>query len=311
VGRRVSRARSAWAVAAVLGALTVMPAGGALKASGSPAGAPAAPRVVIVSWDGAKPAVLGTLLAAGRLPTLKNMVETGAYTFRARTIVPSLTLPSHVSMLTGVTPDRHHVTWNGDRPGAALGVPTIFRLAKAAGLRTAVVYGKRKLGLLDQPGAVDAAQALAAAAVQDLRTAVPDLLFVHFRQPDDAGHDHGWGDTAAKVPPSPQYEAALEACDRATGDLVAALRADGRWAQTLLILTADHGGRGTSHGGSDPQETTIPWVAAGGLAARPGPIPGPVSICDTAATALAALGLGAPSGWTGVLGPQPVERIAF
>ena len=33
----------------------------------------------------------------------------GAYTWQAQTILPSLTLPSHVSMLTGFTPDVHGV----------------------------------------------------------------------------------------------------------------------------------------------------------------------------------------------------------
>jgi predicted AlkP superfamily pyrophosphatase or phosphodiesterase len=265
------------------------------------------PRAVILSWDGAKPDVLKDLLAQGHLITLKRMEEAGCWTMDAHTIVPSLTLPSHVSMVTGLLAAGHGVTWNSDRPEKGpLKVPTMFSLAREAGLKVALIVGKTKLRLLAGPQGPDC-QVLekggpgdvAHRAIQALKDGNPDLLFVHFGAPDAAGHDFGWGDAAAGHPPSPEYEAALCACDDATGQLLAALRADPRWARTLVILTADHGGVGKNHGGDSPQETTIPWVAAGGLVTARGALKVAVHTTDTAATALAALEVPIPSGWTG------------
>jgi predicted AlkP superfamily pyrophosphatase or phosphodiesterase len=273
----------------------------------------APPRVVILSWDGAKPDVLRSLLAQGHLPTFKGLQDGGRWTLEAHTIVPSLTLPSHVSMTTGLLAAGHGVTWNSDRPDKGpLKVPTVFSLAREAGLRVALIVGKTKLALLAGPGAPDCQvvkeggpEDVARLAVQAVRQRDPDLLFVHFGAPDAAGHDFGWGDTAAGRPPSPEYEAALCSCDEATGKLLAALRSDPRWAHTLLILTADHGGLDKNHGGEDPQETTIPWIASGGLVAARGVLKVPVHTTDTAATALAALGLNVPADWNG----KPVPGV--
>jgi predicted AlkP superfamily pyrophosphatase or phosphodiesterase len=280
------------------------------------------PRAVIVCWDGAKPAVMEAMAREGRLPAYGGLVRRGCAAPRAETVLPSSTLPSHVSMVTGVEPEVHGVTWNSERPGALLGAGTIFEEAKKAGLRTALVVSKRKLLLLAKPGTVDDALLVegkagktAAAALCVLRKRDPDLLFVHFRDPDEAGHEFGWGDTELGIPPSSRYEASLRACDGATGRLLRALEREDRWERTLFILTADHGGRGKNHGSADPQERTIPWVAAGGAVKACGPWPAVLSTCDTAATALWALGLPVPQAWRGrpapvLAPPEPAPREA-
>ena len=61
---------------------------------------PRAARVFIVSFDGGKPAVI----ADSEMPVLKKMVSEGAHTWEARTVVPSITLLSHASMISGVGP---------------------------------------------------------------------------------------------------------------------------------------------------------------------------------------------------------------
>jgi arylsulfatase A-like enzyme len=217
-------------------------------------------------------------------------------------------------MLTGLLPEAHGVTWNSPKPEKGpLKVETIFSVAKREGMRTAMVVGKSKLRLLDKPGTLDDdvleegdARAVARAARRVIRQKDPDLLFVHFGQADEAGHDWGWGDEKTGTAASPQYQKALEACDRALGTLWREIDRRGRRANTLIILTADHGGMGKNHGGDDPQETTIPWIASGGLVASRGELKVPVKIMDTAATALAALGIPVPSGWTGT--PVPCLR---
>ena len=264
--------------------------------------------VVIVSWDGGKPSVIRQLVAEGKLPTVKAFLAEGSYSWTAQTIVPSSTLPSHTSMVTGVTMQKHGVTWNDKfrEDEGYVKVPTIFELAKRAGLRTAMVVSKSKLRQFAKPNTLDAekvvsgnALKVADEAVQVLEQVKPNLLLVHFSDPDSAGHGYGWGNEKKGVPPSPEFLDALQRCDEATGKIVAALKRNGLWQRTLLILTADHGGHDKTHGSADPEDVLIPWIAAGGLAARKGELKREIKAMDTAATALAALGIKVPDDWDG------------
>ncbi|GBC86012.1 hypothetical protein HRbin11_02479 [bacterium HR11] len=277
-----------------------------------PLAAYAEPAVVIVAWDGGKPSVIRRLIEQGQLPTLQALIGQGSYTFQAQTVVPSKTLPSFTSMLTGVGPRRHGVLWNDYEPDRGwVPVPTVFEVLKRArpSARTAMVFTKKKFRHLAKPGTLDAVEEIdedapqvAEAAVRLIQSLRPHLLFVHFRDPDRAGHLHGWGDDARGKPPSSQFIEALRRCDRAVGTIVEALRRNGLWEETLLIVTADHGGHGRNHGSPDPQDVLIPWIAAGGLAAPAGALKRTVHTMDTAATALAALGPRPPEDWDG----QPV-----
>ena len=77
----------------------------------SPADWPASrltPHVLVVSIDGLRPDAITTFNA----PTLRRLTVEGSYTLAASTITPSKTLPSHTSMLTGLSPEQHGVLWN-------------------------------------------------------------------------------------------------------------------------------------------------------------------------------------------------------
>ncbi|MCS7223930.1 MAG: alkaline phosphatase family protein [Armatimonadetes bacterium] len=264
-------------------------------------------RAVIVSWDGGKPSAIGRLVARGQLPVVAQLMRQGAYTLTARTIVPSSTLPSHASMLSGLTPEGHKVFWNNYQADKGyIQVPTVFLLAKQAGLMTGMVYSKKKLHHLAVPGSVDEeifvaedASSVARHSVRLLKRNPVHLLFVHFSDPDAAGHQDGWGSDKKGEPPSPAFLDALKACDRATGLLVTFLKSAGLWDRTLLIVTADHGGQGKQHGSADDEDVLIPWVASGGLAAKKGKLWLMVKTMDTAPTVLLALGLPIPSDWDG------------
>ena len=73
---------------------------------------PAVEHVMVISIDGARPDCL--LLAD--TPTLHRMIREGAYTMWAKTTAIAITLPSHVSMVTGVNPVRHGILWNWPLP---------------------------------------------------------------------------------------------------------------------------------------------------------------------------------------------------
>lgn len=272
-----------------------------------PARSLAEQHAVIVSIDGLRPDVA----LRADMPALRALMARGSFTMYATATDTAVTLPSHVSMLTGVSPDKHGILYNrnprpGDRPAPAW--PTIFALARRAGLRTAMAVGKSKLSVLASDGGLDlssvprrgetaADSAVAEVAARWLEARRPHLLFVHLPELDGVGHDAGWGSPA-------QVQAASRA-DRALGRVLAALDAAGLADSTLVLVTADHGGAGTSHGGRDARSRLIPWVAAG-----PG-VPGDydltrdpqlqVRTVDVFATACA---------WLGIAPEKPVDGRA-
>jgi predicted AlkP superfamily pyrophosphatase or phosphodiesterase len=237
---------------------------------------------VIISIDGLRP---DALIQAGA-PNILALANRGAYSWRARTILPSTTLPSHTSMLTGYTPDVHGVSWDDyNQTRGLLSVPTLFSVAHAKGLRTAMVVGKEKFALFRDTGACDTwvfttrgDDDVSARASAVVSTARPDLLFVHMADVDLTGHRSQWMSDA--------YLDAVRRADQAVGRLLASLPAD-----MTVILTADHGGHLGDHGTEDSRDTLIPWVIAG-----PGTMVGrqlssSVATVDTAATAALILGV--------------------
>ena len=73
-----------------------------------PATVPKAEHVVIISIDGLRP----DLLIQAEAPNIRGLLKAGSYTFWARTVAEGYTLPAHASMLTGVSPQKHGITWN-------------------------------------------------------------------------------------------------------------------------------------------------------------------------------------------------------
>ncbi|HEX7091983.1 MAG TPA: ectonucleotide pyrophosphatase/phosphodiesterase [Longimicrobiales bacterium] len=269
--------------------------------------------VVIISIDGLRPDAIERFGAE----QLQRLMREGAYSLEAQTIFPSKTLPSHTSMLTGVPPEKHGVTWNSDETEerGTVQVTTVFEAAKRAGLHTAAFFSKSKFHHLQKPGTLDYTQApngwghllateTAEAVVRYLRFERPNLLFVHFGEPDYAGHTTGWM--------GPVYGWAVRRADAAVGEVLeAADRAFGRGNYTVVV-TADHGGHGRDHGSADPRDMTIPWIAWG-KGVQAGRLPAGIRTMDTAATALWLLGVPVPAGWTGApvaMAFDPAARLA-
>jgi predicted AlkP superfamily pyrophosphatase or phosphodiesterase len=112
------------------------------------------PRVIIISIDGLAAFYWRDPLTG--LPTLRRLAERGVVAAGMEAVFPTTTWPTHVSLVTGVSPRAHGVVANhilnresrmpedltGDPvydAAALLRVQTIYGCAKAAGLRTAAI----------------------------------------------------------------------------------------------------------------------------------------------------------------------------
>ncbi len=285
---------------------------------------PAVEHVFIISLDGLRP---DKLLQADA-PNLHALLKEGTYTMWARTTALAITLPSHTSMVTGVTPEKHGITWNDDSrldtfPPASY--PTIMQLAHDAGYGSAMVAGKLKFSTLNRrdpqnpdpakretidyvwlpPRTTTATLGSAYAkvdndtvvreAVQIIEAHKPALMFIHFPDTDTVGHDQGWASDA--------FLAAVKKTDGQIGTILAAMTHADIRSSSVIIVTADHGGQGKSHGAGDERSLNIPWIITG-PGVRHGydltdNVPLVVHTEDTAATAAWLLGLKQPDYFDG------------
>jgi predicted AlkP superfamily pyrophosphatase or phosphodiesterase len=224
--------------------------------------------VLLIGWDGAERRRLVALLREGRLKNLENLIEEGS--FRALTIDGHATdtKPGFVQILTGYDPDVTGVYSNTRYRPVPPGL-SVFERAKdalgASNLFTAMVTAKEaNLGSVEQGRLVglfpprreplgqpyvhvrttldfwdgdtfrDGSKVVAAAArALEQAGARRFLVFVHFRDPDRAGHSAGEASDA--------YAQAIVACDEWLGRMLDWLRGAGLYDRTRVYVVTDHG----------------------------------------------------------------------
>ncbi|HSD29493.1 MAG TPA: sulfatase-like hydrolase/transferase [Vicinamibacteria bacterium] len=234
---------------------------GSAPAAENPTGPPS---IVLVSIDTLRADHVDAYGArTGATPNLDALAAEGVLFENALTPVP-VTLPAHVSMLTGLLPHRHGVRDNGlYRLPADL--PTLAALLAGAGYDTAAVVAAAVLdrqygldrGFQRYDDQVGGAGGLAiperpAAAVTDAALAIaaglrpPFFLFVHYYDPH-AAYDPPppWAERFADRP----YDGEVAYADAEVGRLRRELVARGLGKNnTIFALTSDHGEGLGEHG---------------------------------------------------------------
>ena len=297
----------------------ILPNGGA---------APQAGHVVLISFDGLRPDAID----AAKAVTLLELIKQGAYCSRAKTVRPSLTLPAHASMLTGLEVSRHHVIWNDYKPGE-ISLPTIFSYAKQSGRRVEAFLSKPKFYFLAPARSLDfryippapenwdstnpkmvragvlksylgppdtSAQGIALAIAKEWPRQQRAFTFIHFREPDVVGHLDGWM--------SNEYLEAVGNCDKAVGSILETLDLSGARERTVVIVTSDHGGKGRYHLKDVPENNSIPWICAGPGVPKGLIIQRQVHIADTMPTVLTLLGIPVPEKLDGKVVREVIQQ---
>lgn len=251
-------------------------------------------RVLIVSFDGLRP----DAIEAAPMPNVTELANGGTYSYTSATTIDyPATSPSHASMLSGLCMEDHGVIYNKYfmYMGYSKGVD-VFDLAHEAGMRTVMIVSKDKLRQLAEPETTDVFEvAYGEPAIE--RAVLPQieegfgLMFVHFAGGDNRGHKYGWM--------SGEYLKVLREGDAVLGKMIQALKDNGLYETTLIIVNADHGGHDKNHIGTLIEDFRIPWIAHG-----PGVVQQELTrlifIMDTAATAAYALGLPLQEDWAGI-----------
>ena len=212
------------------------------------AAAAAAPSVVLISLDGVRPSEVRSL------PSFRRIAEHGAFGEGLIPAFPSNTFPNHVTLVTGVSPDRHGIVNNVFQdPQRGLyryasdptwiEVEPLWSLLAHAGIPSASYFwvgseGKWRSGLgprewkafdASVPESAKVRQILEWLAAQD----PPRLVTSWFHGADGVGHRFG--------PGTPEVAQALREQDAAIGALLDGLERRGLLASTTLLLVSDHG----------------------------------------------------------------------
>jgi arylsulfatase A-like enzyme/Flp pilus assembly protein TadD len=264
--RRRSRRRAIGALVAVGAALGL---GAVLALAGCRADRP--PPIVLVSIDTLRADRLPDWgYGAGRTPHLSALVRDGIRFENAYAQVP-LTLPSHVSLFTGLLPPDAGVRSNlGYRFDAARhrslpealrseagyatgGFVSAYVLRRETGLAEPFdryddameVSEASTLGALQRPGAETVARALE--WLGTLRQEQPYFLFVHLFEPH-----------YPYEPPEPwrsqlgdPYDGEIASADAALGQLLEGLRKRGDLGRAVVAVFSDHGEGLGDHGESE------------------------------------------------------------
>jgi arylsulfatase A-like enzyme/tetratricopeptide (TPR) repeat protein len=342
-GRR-SRALALWLA-------VVIAACGRPTSPAPPAGAPVLPRgnVLLVTIDTLRADRVGAYGGpAGVTPTLDRLAAEGLRVETVYAHVP-LTLPSHAALLTGAYPFVNGVRDNGSfRFDGKL--PTLATALKNAGYRTGAFiasfvldarfglnagfdvyddrYGARpsggELSLVERPAneVLQSATAWiadtsdqAVSPGQATGTSQPWFAWVHLYDPHDP-YD----------PPEPfksrfvsdAYAGEIAFADARLGEALDALSRSGRLANTVVVVSADHGESLGEH-----QERThglfaydstlrVPLIVWAPPVVRPGVLRGPARLVDVMPTVLDLVGVNpaVPSGqslWPYVNGTGTID----
>jgi arylsulfatase A-like enzyme/Flp pilus assembly protein TadD len=206
-------------------------------------------------------------LGRGLTPNIDRLSARGVSYQNVRATVP-LTLPSHVSLMTGTIPPVHGVRENGtvfDRQ-----TPTLARIFKDVGYSTAAVIGayvlNRRFGLAEGFETYDDAVKRDARRAERLEAerpaaAVADAAIGWLERRSNAGQPfflwtHFYDPHAPYEPPSEfvrtsghaGYDGEVAYADAQVGRLLAALEERGLNDSTLVVLTSDHGESLGEHG---------------------------------------------------------------
>jgi len=217
-------------------------------------------KVILILCDGMRP----DAVAKVNHPYYQKLLTMASYTDNAKTVMPSVTLPCHMSLFHSVEPTRHGVTTNIYTP-MVRPVNGLADVIYAEGLKTGAFYSWEELRDLNKSGSYSytymktgysygqyaSAAAVFADAMKSIEENELDFSFVYNVIPDEVGHEYGWMTT--------EYFDSINF----SFDNIEKLIGKYGTEEYTFIITADHGGHNRIHGEDIPEDMTIPVFILG------------------------------------------------
>ena len=251
-------------------------------------------KVLLILVDGMRP---DSLEKSGH-PFIEEMKAAGSYTLNAQTVMPSVTLPCHMSLFHSVPPERHGILENV----YTAQVRPIAGLCEQLSLHQktcAMFHNWAELRDLARPGSLAYSyfvsgsahtyeasnQMLTDHAIEYINDNTPDFTFLYLGLVDEIGHRHGWMSEEYIQSVYDSWACIEQAAKAIPGNY------------TIIVLS-DHGGHDRMHGTNKPEDMTIPLLAQGKAFAS-GELIADANIIDVAPTIAKLLGVKANHDWEG------------
>lgn len=214
-------------------------------------------RTLLISVDGMRPDALE------KVPEAQEIMKDCALAMDATTVMPSVTLPCHVSLFLSVDPSRHGNTTNIYTPQVRP-IDGLCEVLYKNEKTSAMFFNWGQLRDLTKPWTVTHScfyhgskigwektnTMVTDAAIKYLGENYTDFAFLYMGHLDIAGHDYGWMTEG--------YIEALKSSWKNIGRIMNSLPDD-----YTVIITSDHGGHERSHGTDLPEDMTIPVIIKG------------------------------------------------
>lgn len=308
--KNLNFARNIFAIASLLLGSAALPSA---AVASEPVSQPEIKHVVLIGLDGW--GAYSTEKAD--MPNVKNLIKEGSYTNKKRSVLPSSSAPNWAAMFMGAPTELHGYTkWGSKTPEIPSptvnnhGIfPTIFSVLREAKpeAEIGVLYEWDGIKhLVDTLALSHHEQAIPTKDVPDTLCTVaenyilekkPALVAICFDEPDHTGHAAGHD--------TPEYYSILTRQDGYVGRIMEAVKRAGIWDDTVIIVTADHGGIGKDHGGITLMEMETPFIVAGKGIKQGHEIKEIMMQYDVAATIARLFGIEQPQAWTG----RPMTEI--
>lgn len=242
-------------------------------------------------------------------PNMDRMIEHGVLCNRVRTVQPSSSSANWGSMLAGAGTEIHGITsndWRIDNHNLHPAVvneqgyfPTVLSVIRAQRPddELGMLYHWSGFGNLFEKNLANVDKTFPSEketvyAIADyIKEKKPAFIFSQLDEVDAAGHRFGHM--------TPGYLNSIAAVDTLVGVILNAVQEAGIAEKTMIMIVSDHGGIGYGHGGSNPEEVTVPFILYGAGVKKNYTVPTEVYMFDVAPTLIFALGLEAPYAWRG------------
>ena len=252
-------------------------------------------KVILILVDGMRP---DAFLSAGN-PYAEQLLGESTHCLTTRSVMPSVTLPCHMSLFHSVDPSRHGILSNTYTPQVRPIDGLVERLDQFE-KRCAFFITWEQLRDLSRPGHLVASECINISPAKNtgvdkritekcidyVRTDAPDFVFLYLGETDEiGGHRYGWM--------TPEY---LENVSVALDCVKQVKEAVGDTYD--VILMADHGGHDRTHGTEMAEDMTIPLLLSGPDFEK-GKALAEASLKDVAPTVAKLLGVPPVADWEG------------
>jgi predicted AlkP superfamily pyrophosphatase or phosphodiesterase len=215
-------------------------------------------KVLFVGWDG----VRTDALLAANTPCIDSLLHHSYYNWNTDRGDYTVSVPGWSTILHGVWPSKHGLTDNTFGTNQYSQFPDLFTLAKRLKPNLSVANLSNWDDFLriteneNYAQRYDSDMDLKNDAIKVLNSCTPDIMVLHFDNPDAFGHDSGFS------PTNQPYLDAIALSDTYLAEIMHVIkqREASLNEEWLVVISTDHGGEGTGHGNQyDLPQTRYVW----------------------------------------------------